>query len=91
MTGRALFAAVAPRLELAHRERRAEIVVLRARRASLTSKVLKKERLLAHRDLQTLRVTRRHSTGVRLAKLRQAERELEAARAALREVESQLP
>jgi hypothetical protein len=52
---RALFRAVAPRLELAHRQRIRELEILSLRRRRARSKVLELEGLVAHREMQLIR------------------------------------
>lgn len=55
MSDRALFALVAPRLERAHRERKAELVQERLARHRARDAEVKAERLVAHRELQMVR------------------------------------
>ena len=54
-SARATFAALAPRLEQAHRERRAELQREQAARIRAAGAVLKAKRLVAHRELQLAR------------------------------------
>lgn len=53
--GRDLFRAVAPRLELAHRQRQQELEILSRRRRAARKEVLKWQYLVAHRELQLIR------------------------------------
>lgn len=89
MTGRALFLVVAPRLELAHRQRIHEMQILSRRRRAARSKVLELEGLVAHRELQLIRsesrkVARRNSHYMehRRQKLQTARNRLRLAKAA---------
>lgn len=52
---RAEFASIAPRLERAHRERRDELAAESRARVRAAGRVLKAQRLVAHRELQLLR------------------------------------
>lgn len=92
-TGRALFAAVAPRLERAHRERRLEVAALHRTRRRLVQAELHKESLLAHRELQLQRAFAAGKMGYvrhRKAKLEQAQRELASVREKLTAVTERL-
>jgi hypothetical protein len=86
LNGRALFAAVAPILERAHRERLAEMARERHVRLRALERLQHKERLVAHRELQYERAcNRKGRSAVRYAnarwrKLQQAYRELDEAR-----------
>ena len=55
MKGRALFAAIAPRLERAHRGRLEELARERAERQRTRDQIFELERLIAHRELQLQR------------------------------------
>lgn len=90
--GRDLFRAVAPRLELAHRQRREEIAQRRRQLARLADRVLEYERLVAHRELQEIRAAervslsdkaRRQYSKQRFKKLNRAREQLAAAQADL--------
>lgn len=89
MARRDAFRRVAPRLERAHRERRAELLRERDQRIDAIHRVLKAERLVAHRELQAVRAgavrasrrSRARYVEIRDVKLAAARRELEQARA----------
>ena len=90
LTGRALFRAIAPNLERAHRQRQVELAILSERRREARRRVLHKEQLVAHRELQLVRAgaTRRAVRDPkymrqRQQKLQQAIRERETAEEAL--------
>jgi hypothetical protein len=57
LTGRVLFAAIAPRLERAHRQRIDELVREARHRRHVRDRVLRAERMVAHRELQLARAT----------------------------------
>lgn len=80
LSGRELFAAVAPRLERAHRLERAARAEARRARHRAREAELAAERLVAHRDLQLVRA---YSVGDGRY-IRRRERKLEQARAQLR-------
>jgi hypothetical protein len=84
LTGRALFAAVAPRLERAHRERRLELAAESLARRRARAQVLDLERLVAHRELQVIRAAGRRGTR------RQRERYLQHRENLLRAAEAAL-
>lgn len=78
LTGRALFAAAAPRLERAHRERRAELRQLHSERRFVLGLIHKCEQRIAHRELQEVRALAtgdRRYMARRTNKLKQAEGE----------------
>lgn len=82
MKGRALFRAIAPRLERAHRERIVEMARERDHRLLALERLQHKEWLVAHRDLQYHRACTRRSAAYqreRYQKLEEARRELAAA------------
>lgn len=84
MGDRARFRAVAPRLELAHRQRIRELEILSRRRMAARDRVLGWERTVAHRDLQVARAgaTKRAASDERY--MQQRYNKLETARRALR-------
>lgn len=94
LTGRALFASAAPRLELAHRERCTEIVRLHAERRAWLDIRHEREWCVAHRELQLLRAYAkgdRRYMKKREKLLAKAQRDLQAADTALAEIRRSLP
>lgn len=96
---RSLFRRVAPRLELAHRQRREEIADLHRRRSHVLSLILEQERLIAHRELQVLRAGARlkrvdrkqRYVDYRQVKLDRARAELGLLHVRLTAIEDKLP
>lgn len=86
LTGRGLFRAVAPRLELAHRQRTAEITRLRAERRTWLNILHEREWAVEHRELQLIRAGARRQSRY----IAERQRKLEAARRALTEAQSRL-
>lgn len=82
MPSRVEFARVAPRLERAHREERAARAAARAERSRQRERVLRAERLVAHRELQLARAYAKRSVKY----MRQRERKLHQAREELADV-----
>lgn len=82
-------ATIAPRLALAHRQRRAELLVERSRRRRARSDLLKAEWAVAHCDLQLARAGatgRRSYIEKRHRKLEDAQRRLAIAQARAQEL-----
>lgn len=76
---RALFVAVAPRLERAHRQRLQEIAQIRVERLRTQDQILETQRLVAHRDLQLQRANAigdRRYISRRQHKLKRAQKDL---------------
>ncbi len=89
---RAIFAGVAPRLELAHRQERERLELERGQRDAARENLLRATWLVEHRDLQYLRACAKRGPSAqryaarRLEKLRGARDELEDARQRAREL-----
>lgn len=83
---RATFRAVAPRLELAHRQERERLAAASVERIAAANAVVKAQRLVAHRELQLLRAATRNARYYRrrAAKVEEARGELRAAYARAR-------
>lgn len=88
---RDLFRQVAPRLELAHRQRREAIAERRRIRSTIDDAVLELERLVAHRELQAMRAARRCALPDRARRdyVLERERKLTAARRRLDELKAE--